>query len=168
VVGVQFIDGSPLFPKFKKSPSDPFLKQIQASGKKWVILSNTEGNPKLVLDADGFLRAALFQGSRVDPFKYCHKPIVITDITLPLGEVIRRLKVESEKPGDDVIDKDIILVWWGDTKQIITGADILGRLMHGIVAQTPSPIKEAPPEKSRKKRKHAFLRSRRLRNNKGK
>jgi metal transporter CNNM len=32
---------------------------------------------------------------------------------------------------DDVIKKDIILLW-GDKKQIITGSDILGRLLRGI------------------------------------
>jgi hypothetical protein len=31
-----------------------------------------------------------------------------------------------------VIDEDIILLW-GETKRVITGADILGRLMRGIV-----------------------------------
>lgn len=158
VVSVQFINGSPVFPEFKKSPSDPFLQQIQASGKKWVILADSESKPHLVLDADGFLRAALFQGSKVNPLKYCHKPIVITDVQLPLGEVIRRLKVESKRPGDDVIDKDIILVWWGTTKQIITGADLLGRLMRGIVAQTTPVFTEDSIKTGRKKRRYASLR----------
>jgi len=41
--------------------------------------------------------------------------------------------VEPERPGDDVIDKDVVLVWWGPAKRIITGADVLGRLLRGIV-----------------------------------
>jgi metal transporter CNNM len=32
---------------------------------------------------------------------------------------------------DDVIDNDLILVW-GEEKRIITGSDILGRLLRGI------------------------------------
>ena len=168
VISVQFVDGSPVFPKFKKSPSDPFLQQIQASGKKWVILANSESKPQIVLDADGFLRAAIFQGSKVDPLKYCHKPIIITDVKLPLGQVIQRLKVESERPGDDVIDKDIILVWWGTTKQIITGADILGRLMRGIVAQTTPLIREDSLETDKKKRGYTLLRGKRRINKEGK
>lgn len=36
------------------------------------------------------------------------------------------------RTGDDVIDEDLILLW-GETKKIITGADILGRLHRGIV-----------------------------------
>ena len=32
---------------------------------------------------------------------------------------------------DDVIDDDLILIWT-DEKRVITGADILGRLLRGI------------------------------------
>ena len=136
VIEVQFINGLPVFPEFDSSPSDPFLQHVQASGKKWVIISDGGGHPQLVLDADGFLRAAIFQGQPVDTYKFCHRPIIVSDMNLPLGEVIQRLKVESEKPEDGVIDKDIILVWGQTVKHIITGADILGRLMRGIVTVT--------------------------------
>ena len=49
-----------------------------------------------------------------------------------LGEVIGRMRVAPERPGDDVIDNDLILVW-GAQKRIITGADLLGRLLRDIV-----------------------------------
>jgi hypothetical protein len=139
VVSIQFINGSPVFPKFDGSPADPFLQRIQASGKKWVILTDNSGEPHLVLNTNGFLRAALFQGRQVDPLAYCHKPVIITDHTFRLGDVIQQLRVEPERPGDDVIDKDIVLVWLEPTKRIITGADILGRLLRGIVAQKKRP-----------------------------
>jgi len=48
-----------------------------------------------------------------------------------LGEVIGRMQVKPEHPGDDVIDNDLILIW-GKQKRIITGADLLGRLLRGI------------------------------------
>ena len=51
-----------------------------------------------------------------------------------LGGVIGRMKVKPEHPEDDVIDNDLILVW-GKQKRIITGADLLGRLLRGIVTQ---------------------------------
>jgi hypothetical protein len=139
VVSIQFINGSPVFPKFDGSPADPFLQRIQASGKKWVILTDNSGEPHLVLNTNSFLRAALFQGRQVDPLAYCHKPVIITDNTFRLGDVIQQLRVEPERPGDDVIDKDIVLVWLEHTKRIITGADILGRLLRGIVAQKKRP-----------------------------
>ncbi len=46
--------------------------------------------------------------------------------------VINKFTVEKEKPGDDVIDKDLILYWTDEEKRIITGSDILGYLMRNI------------------------------------
>jgi metal transporter CNNM len=121
----------PVFPKFELSPGDAFLQQIQASGKKWVIIIDLAGEPHIVLDSDGFLRGALFSSATFNPYVYCHRPIVVTDDNVPLGEVIPQLKVHPETHEDDVIDHDIILVW-GTEKRVITGADILGRLLRGI------------------------------------
>ena len=81
-----------------------------------------------------FLRAALFQGPRFNPLLYCHRPIIVRDEHATLGEVIPKLKVHPERSDDDVIDDDIIL-FWGQEKRIITGSDILGRLLRGIVQQ---------------------------------
>jgi metal transporter CNNM len=50
-----------------------------------------------------------------------------------LGDVIGRLRVVPEHPDDDVIDNDLILVW-GSQRRIITGSDLLGRLLRGIVS----------------------------------
>ncbi len=132
IVSLPFEEGNPLFPKFEHSASDPFLQQVQQSGKKWVILTEPSGEPRLVLDSDGFIRHALFETSIRVPKSYCHRPILIKDTRLRLGDVIWRLKVHPEHSGDDVIDQDIILIW-GTEKRIITGSDILGRLMRGIV-----------------------------------
>ena len=49
-----------------------------------------------------------------------------------VGPQLEKLWVEPVHPGDDVIDHDIVLYWTGDTKRVITGGDILGRLLHGI------------------------------------
>lgn len=124
----------PVFPKFKRDPSDDFLQQIQSSGKKWVIITDEADEPRFVLDSDGFLRDAIFETKRLHPFHYCHRPIIVKDITTPLGNVMIKLRVQPETIGDDVIDEDVILVW-GDEKRVITGADILGRLMRGIVTR---------------------------------
>jgi hypothetical protein len=53
-----------------------------------------------------------------------------------LGDVIGLMSVVSERAGDDVIDNDLILVW-GPQKRIITGADLLGRLLRGIAKVEP-------------------------------
>jgi hypothetical protein len=50
-----------------------------------------------------------------------------------MGDVISNLKAPSECLQSDVIDRDIILLW-GEEKRVITGADILGRLLKDAVA----------------------------------
>lgn len=126
----------PVFPDIEPTPDDPFLQQVQASGKKWVIIVDDENTPRLCLDADEFLREAIFAQERVDPYAFCHRPLVVSDGTVPLGTLIRQLRVVPENRDDDVIDEDLILLW-GDEKRIITGADLLGRLLRGIVTRRP-------------------------------
>ena len=131
VVSLPIENDRPLLPKFERLPNDPFLRQLNASGKKWVIILDPSGRPSFVLDAHHFLRDSLFNPMTVDPEFYWHRPIIITDMRTPLGSVIGRMKVKPEHPEDDVIDNDLILVW-GQEKRIITGADLLGRLLRGI------------------------------------
>jgi len=134
VIALPFENERPLLPKFDRSPDDPFLRRLNASGKKWVIIVDGAGRPSFVLDAHHFLRDSLFNAVSVDPEIYWHRPIIVTDVRTPLGSVIGRMKVRPEHPEDDVIDNDLILVW-GYKKRIITGADLLGRLLRGIVTR---------------------------------
>ncbi|MEJ2432396.1 MAG: hypothetical protein P8Y53_04225 [Pseudolabrys sp.] len=130
IIALPTRNGRPVVPKFKCAPGDPFLRQLDASGKKWVIFIDEAGNPHMVLNAHHFLRDALFdQVSATEA--YWHRPIVVTAMETRLGDVIGRMRVKPEHPGDDVIDHDLILVW-GEQKRIITGADLLGRLLRGI------------------------------------
>lgn len=131
IVELPFENGKPVFPTYKQVAEDPFLRQIENSGKKWVVLTDTAQHPVSVLDADSFLRHALFKSPRPDPSWYCHHPILIKDASTRLGNILHRLKVEGTSFHDDVIDQDIVLLW-GHRKRILTGADILGRLMRGI------------------------------------
>ncbi len=132
IIQLEFTDGKPVFPSMELSAEDPFLKKIQSSLKKWVIITDNNDEPKAIANSDEFLRAALFGGPHFNPLRYCHRPIIIRDDHIRLGEVLPKLKVQPERPDDDVIDEDIIL-FWGSQKRIITGSDILGRLMRGIV-----------------------------------
>jgi len=121
-----------VLPPFDRSPSDPFLRQVDASGMKWVIITDAaSGEPVFVLDAHHFLRDALFDELAHDPNAYWHRPIVVRDMRARLGDVIGRMKVVQERPDDDVIENDMILVW-GPQRRIITGSDLLGRLLRGI------------------------------------
>ena len=124
----------PVFPHFEPNPEDPFLRKVQESGHKWVVVTDEAESPRLVLDADGFLREAVFGSATPDPYRFCHRPIVVTDGSTPLGNIVRQLRVEPETSDDDVIDEDLVLLW-GDERRIVTGADLLGRLLRGIVSR---------------------------------
>ncbi|MDD3374420.1 MAG: DUF21 domain-containing protein [Candidatus Omnitrophica bacterium] len=127
------IEGVPIFPKYKRNANDKFLQKVHASGEKWIVFTNKNGDPLYVLNADQFLRDALDQECAKSIYTYCHRPIVIKESKMKLGEVLLRLKVRAKSPEDDVIDNDIILYWRQEEKRIITGADFLGRLLRGIV-----------------------------------
>jgi len=122
----------PIFPEISRSASDAFIKSVNSSGRKWVILTDQAGLPQLVLDSDAYLRAALVESGEFDPYVYCHRPIVIEDSKKPLGSVISDLRRGMEETSDATITKDIVLFWTRDEKRVITGADLLGRLLRGI------------------------------------
>jgi len=126
----------PLIPDVSRDVNDPFLKLINASGHHWVVLADESGNPQLLLDADAALRAALLDLDKpYDIYSFCRRPLVIRDPGKTIGEVISYLKSIPSSSGieDSAIDYDAVLIW-GDQPRIITGADILGKLLKGIRA----------------------------------
>ena len=131
IISLPLASGRCVLPKFERSPDDPFLRQVDASDKKWIIVTDPKDEPVFVLDSDHFLRDALFDELDTDPSTYWHRPIIVRDMNTRLGEVIGKMRVVPERPGDDVIDNDLILVW-GPQKRIITGSDLLGRLLRNI------------------------------------
>lgn len=131
----------PVIPEIERNANDPFLKQLHASGHNWVIVTDMDDEPRLIIDADGFLRSAIFdQEKNFDPYHYCHRPLVVRNINTPIGDIIPYMKGSAsyDKYHDGEIEHDVVLVW-GEDKRIITGADILGRLFKGIVHQGLEP-----------------------------
>lgn len=134
IISLPVENNRPVFPLFKREPSDPFLQKIEASGKKWVVITSSSDEPVMVLDADHFLRDAVYKKGPFIPLSYCHFPVVVKSPKTRLERVIRQFKVYPQYPEDDVIDQDLIL-YWGEEKRIVTGSDILGRLLRGIVVE---------------------------------
>ncbi len=125
----------PVMPAIERVPDDPFLQQLNRSGHSWVVLTDEQDHPRLVVDADGLLRAALLNlDLAFDPYRYCHRPILVLDDTEPLGDIMLRLKLSDSEDvaHDGALVKDVVLVWTPDLRKIITGADLLGRLLKGI------------------------------------
>jgi hypothetical protein len=132
IIQLPFEGELPVFPAVVAGDAESALIQsIQSSGKKWVVITDESREPRLVLDSDGFLRAVLFHPKAFLPLSFCHRPILATDAGQPLGSVLGQLRVQPMGPGDDVVDRDIILLW-GSQRRVITGADLLGRLLRGI------------------------------------
>jgi len=131
IIHLPFKNNTPCFPTPGTPAFEEFINQIQSSGKKWIILIDDMGYPGFALNSDSFLRSVLFDTAPIHPMAHCHRPIITTDATTPLGSVLPKLKVHPERSDDDVIDDDLIILW-GKTKKVVTGADILGRLLRGI------------------------------------
>jgi hypothetical protein len=142
IISLPLANGRCILPKFARSPDDPFLRKVDASDKKWVIVTNPGGEPVFVIDSHHFLRDALFDQLDTDPSTYWHRPIIVRDMKTCLGSVIGQMRVIAERPGDDVIDNDLILVW-GPQKRIITGSDLLGRLLRNIATVDAKPASGA-------------------------
>ena len=133
VISLSFIGGMPVFPEIGGSGADDFLQRIDLPQKKWIIITDPEGEPKMTINSDRFIREAIFSPETFIPHYHCHRPIIVRSGQERLGDIIPGLKVHPERSDDDVIDEDIILFWGDAEKRIITGSDILGRLLRGIV-----------------------------------
>ncbi|MDW7680978.1 MAG: hypothetical protein SCK70_10460 [bacterium] len=97
-----------------------------------MIFVDEHSNPLLAMDSDGFLRSALLDYYHTNPYRYCHRPIVVKNPGAPLGDVIKKMLATPDFEKKEIIENDVILLWSEKRKQIITAADIFGRLMRGI------------------------------------
>jgi len=131
VLMLEFIENSPQFPEMTQKPDDPFLLQVHESNRKWIVITDQDGDPRLVMDADGFLRSALLDPEHTRVMEYCHVPLVVRNPHMPLGDIIAKLPKKGEVVGADRLEHDIVLVW-GKDRRIITGTDILERLLTGM------------------------------------
>lgn len=124
-----------VFPSDAGKKSGVFIEQLRSSGKKWAVLTNEKDEPLMIVDTDAYLRSALLEEEDFHPERHCHRPIVVRDFTKRLGHILQQFEVQVTYEGDDVVDRDVVLLW-GDERRIITGADILGRLLSGITKMT--------------------------------
>jgi len=111
---------------------DDLPERLFATHRKWSILVDEEQRPRLALNNDEFLRAAQSVDERPDPRAFCHEPIVVYSPETTLDRVLPELVVESDDPSDRLIDREVILYWGENSKRILTGSDLLGRLLNGI------------------------------------
>ena len=126
------LEGTPIDSDALQALRERLIKHLSTSPHRWIILTNVSSKPEWVLDADAFVRA-LHNPLIADdsPLNFCHRPIVTHDPKTRLGAVISQFKANSSPSSDAPIANRVLLLW-GNDKRIITGADILGRLLKGI------------------------------------
>ncbi len=126
----------PMLPGPNEPGASELIETLSACSYKWTVITDEAGQPLLVLDTPSFLREVMAGNEDLDVYAFCHRPIVVMDPEATLDTVLDQLVVEAEHHEDWVIDRDVILYWGGDVKRIVTGADILGRLLQGIAQRT--------------------------------
>lgn len=131
ILPMAFDGDRPRFPPVSPSPDDPFLQDLQRSGKTWAILTDALGEPRLALRVNDFIRDALFSPGRFDPHRYIHRPIVLREASAKLGDLMTRFRVRGGRDGTEIVENDVILLWI-DPPRIVTSTDILGRLLNKI------------------------------------
>ncbi len=89
-----------IFPHYENQLNDPFIQQINKSGEKWIVFTNEKYEPKLALDADGFIRSEVFGAHSEGIKKYCHKPEIVTDKNTNLDILLKNLKSKTAIDSD--------------------------------------------------------------------
>ncbi len=133
VVSLPVVDGRLEIPESARSAEDSFVRRVQASGRKWAILTDPDGTPHLLLNADRFLRA-VFAEKSVDPHDYCVQPIITNDPQATLEQTL----VNGKLAENASTEKGVILLW-GTEKRIIAHADLLRRLFEGVFSSPSNP-----------------------------
>ncbi|WP_103332748.1 DUF21 domain-containing protein [Pseudotabrizicola formosa] len=130
IVRLPFEAGRVVFPTLTHDRDDSFLRKLAASQKKWIVLTDDQAQPRLLLNANTFLRDFLALGRGVDPADYCHRPAVMHQPTDTLDKALSLLATHREQDAGH--DETVILLWSPDQKRMITGSDVLRCLLSGM------------------------------------
>jgi hypothetical protein len=143
IIPLEFDGDRPVFPPIAPRSDDPFLRRIQKSGKAWAVLVDSRGTPRQVLRTNEFIRNALFSPASFNPHLHCCRPILQREADVRLGHLIPLFHVRSGRGGTEIVEHDVILLWL-DSPRIVTGADILGRLLRRIAQPVPAAKADGP------------------------
>jgi hypothetical protein len=129
----------PVIPDIDSPEGAEFLEALKGIDKKCIVITDESDFPHLVIDAEEFIFKHFAGREHLDIYKFAHRPVVVSDPEATVESVLDQLVVDAEHQHDRVIDRDVVLFWNADSKRIITGADILGRLLQGIVRRVEAP-----------------------------
>ena len=121
----------PMVPEAGTRAGDDFVQRLRQVDKSRAIITDEGGTPRIVLKAHTYL-FHLARDSTTSVYDHCYRPIVVSDPRMTLDAVLGEFVVEADDHSDNIIDRDVVLFWTDEDRRIITGADILGRLLRGI------------------------------------
>jgi len=130
VITLPFDDEQVVFPAIERSTQDAFLRQLADLDRHWVVITDPQGEPRRILDAERFLREAFFDESDFKPARSLYRPAIVREPGKLLGQIIPQLQAQPVIAGER--GEDVILIW-GEQRRLITGDDILRRLLSGIL-----------------------------------
>ncbi len=137
----------PVIPEPESEADKVFIEALKKNDRKWVIITDKSDKPQLILDAEAYIFSRFAGHETVDVYHFCHRPIVVTDPEETVENILPLLHVDAEHRYDRIIDDDVILFWTESAKRIITGADILGRLLQGIAQRNENILKATSGKK---------------------
>ena len=140
----------PVIPELESDAGQEFLRQLKGIDKKYIIITDEHDQPQLVVDVEAFIFGHFSGQGDVDIYQFAHRPVVVSDPDTTVESVLDQFVVDAEHQNDRVIDRDVILYWTPDHRRILTGADILGRLLAGIAKRVEVPPEpgERPPQEA--------------------
>ncbi len=130
ILKISFNDEQPIFPMIDHARDDRFLLKLASPQKKWIVLTDHEDQPRLLMNANAFLRNVLALGKDVVPGDYCHRPTVVSKRTYTLDKALGILAMHRQQDVDH--DETIILLWSRYENRMITGSDVLRCLQSGM------------------------------------
>ncbi|MBT3296168.1 MAG: DUF21 domain-containing protein [Verrucomicrobia bacterium] len=139
IVPLEFDGERPVFPELGQ-----FIREtLSTAAHPWFVLTDAKtGQPRSLLDVDGFVRSAYAMavtGKDVEfnPHDHTFAVRVYHDPDTRLREVVSQFRVHAVNPRDDVIDVDVALIWTSTEQWIVTGGDVLGRFLRGVAKRYP-------------------------------
>ena len=129
----------PVIPEAGTEEGDAFLGKLRASSQTRAIITDETDEPRIILKTRSYLFHRTLQNGEANIYDHCHRPIVVKDPEATLDTVLSEFVVEADHGEDHIIDQDVVIYWTDDSRRIITGADILGRLLRGIAKREKSP-----------------------------
>lgn len=110
-----------------------YFDVMRHSQRKYFVLIDPAQIPQLVIDADAFVHVVSDPKKSNNLCRFVHKPVVITDPTKRLADILPELQIDSNRSDPAIPNNDLIILW-GKQRRIITPGHILERLLAGIAS----------------------------------